>query len=238
MTKDQFNEQFKQFVEQSKADDRFHPNLSDTHPVLNEDGRQADWDFVYACHTWWAAKILTETKPKEHIDISSLVYFSTIASAIVPMKFYDLRPINLTLPDFTSHAADLTALPFGNDSVKSLSCMHVLEHCGLGRYGDTLDAQGDLKAAKELSRVLAPSGQLIMVLPVNKTPRVLFNAHRYYTYEQILSMFSGLVLKEFTLIDASKITRNADPGRIRDAALTEYEDCACLLFTKPITEGS
>ncbi len=33
--------------------------------------------------------------------------------------------------------------------------MHVVEHVGLGRYGDPLDPDGDLKAIAELKRVTA-----------------------------------------------------------------------------------
>jgi hypothetical protein len=36
--------------------------------------------------------------------------------------------------------------------------MHVVEHIGLGRYGEPMDEQGDLKAIEELKRVLAPGG--------------------------------------------------------------------------------
>jgi hypothetical protein len=31
--------------------------------------------------------------------------------------------------------------------------MHVVEHVGLGRYGDLMDPDGDLKAMRELRRV-------------------------------------------------------------------------------------
>ncbi|NDC42314.1 MAG: DUF268 domain-containing protein, partial [Chitinophagia bacterium] len=56
-------------------------------------------------------------------------------------------------------------LPFESDSIPSLSCMHTIEHVGLGRYGDQLDPQGDLKAIAELKRVVQPGGDLLFVTP-------------------------------------------------------------------------
>ena len=77
--------------------------------------------------------------------------------------------------------------------------MHVVEHIGLGRYGDPLDATGDLKAMKELARVVAPGGTLLLVCPVGR-PRVVFNAHRIYSVEQISASFPEFALAEFALI--------------------------------------
>jgi hypothetical protein len=36
--------------------------------------------------------------------------------------------------------------------------MHVVEHIGLGRYGDPIDPDGDLKAISELKRVVQKRG--------------------------------------------------------------------------------
>ena len=42
--------------------------------------------------------------------------------------------------------------------------MHVVEHIGLGRYGDQVDPDGDLMAMKELERVTAKLGKLLLNL--------------------------------------------------------------------------
>jgi SAM-dependent methyltransferase len=135
------------------------------------------------------------------------------------------------LDGLTSGRGDLHALPFADASVLSLSCMHTVEHVGLGRYGDPIDATGDLKAMKELARVLAPGGTLLFVVPVG-IPRIEFNAHRVYGYEQVLEGFSGLHLKEFSLIPDSwkkhGLIRNADPAMVA----SQYHGCGCFWFTK------
>ena len=61
---------------------------------------------------------------------------------------------------------DLISLPFEDGSFHSLTCMHVVEHIGLGRYGDQVDPDGDLMAMKELERVTAKLGNLLFVVPV------------------------------------------------------------------------
>jgi SAM-dependent methyltransferase len=151
-------------------------------------------------------------------------------SAIVPVKFYDYRPVQLHLPNLTSEIGDLLGLPFADSSVKSISCMHVVEHIGLGRYGEPIDPDGDLKAMTELKRVLAPGGCLLFVTPVGK-PKIDFNQHRIYSYEHIVDAFSGLTLKEFSLIpdDVSNgMIFNADPALVS----RQVWGCGCFRFTK------
>ena len=51
-------------------------------------------------------------------------------------------------------------------------------------YLSPIDPEGDLKAVKELSRVVTKGGSLLFVVPVGK-PRIQFNAHRIYSYKKI-----------------------------------------------------
>src|SRR6185436_12946087 len=145
------------------------------------------FDRHYIYHTAWAARVVREVGPQYHVDISSSLYFSSIVSAFVPVRFYDYRPPALSLSNHTSSRADLLDLPFPADSVASLSCMHTIEHVGLGRYGDRLDPDGDLKAAGELRRVTARGGNLLVVVPVGR-PMLRFNADRVYSYDQVVGM--------------------------------------------------
>jgi SAM-dependent methyltransferase len=78
--------------------------------------------------------------------------------------------------------------------------LHVLEHIGLGRYGDPLDPQGSVLAARELARVLAPGGRLYVSVPTG-VGRTCFNAHRVFSPAALKGMFAGLVLESFALVD-------------------------------------
>lgn len=211
---------------------RFSMKWRDRWLCLRDATLTTGFDRHYVFHTSWAARIISETMPHEHVDISSSLYFVGLVSAFVPVKFIDFRPADLGLSGLKSEAGNLLDLPFYDNSIKSLSCMHVVEHIGLGRYGDELDYDGDIKAAVELARVLAPNGNLMFVVPVGGVARIQFNAHRIYTYDQVLALFPSLHLKEFALIpdDGSPagLIRYADSNVVNE----QRYGCGCFHFTK------
>jgi ubiquinone/menaquinone biosynthesis C-methylase UbiE len=140
--------------------------------------------------------------------------------------------VSISLNNLNTGYADLLSLQFENDSIPSLSCMHVIEHIGLGRYGDTLDPDADLTAMNELQRVLAPEGNLLFVVPIGGVPKIMFNAHRIYSYDQILGFFDTLELMSFSLIpDYPRTIGFLDVASKSDADKCEY-GCGCFWFRK------
>jgi SAM-dependent methyltransferase len=208
---------------------RFPLRWKDRYLCPKEKSGAEGFDRHYVYHTAWAARILAQMKPALHVDISSSLYFCAQVSAFVPMEHYDYRPLDLKLSNLTSGFADLTGLPFEDRSIQSLSCMHVVEHVGLGRYGDQLNPDGDLMAMEELKRVLKPGGSLLLVVPVGR-PRIAFNAHRVYSYRQIITYFSEFELGEFALIPDG-------PGGVTCHVPEEMVDsqtygCGCFWFMR------
>jgi hypothetical protein len=223
----EFKQDFEQFV-LFGGDKRFQMDWGDRYPILNEKTSDTHFDSHYTYHPAWAARILAQTRPSLHLDISSTLHFCTMVSAFIPVEFYDYRPAELNLNGLVSKRGDLAHLPFSDDSIESLSCMHVIEHVGLGRYGDPLDPDGDLKAIAELKRVLRKGGSLLFVVPVGQ-PKILFNAHRIYSYEQIASYFSDFQIGQFALVnDFGEFTINASPMEV---AKLRY-GCGCWYFVK------
>jgi hypothetical protein len=222
--------EFDQSLEKFKKLDSGRFPRVELHPVLDESEIDVTYNTIYLLHTGWAARVLAQTLPEHHVDIGSCSYFVTLVSAFLNLTAYDLRPMKIPLPGFKTGIADLTNIRFPDNSVKSLSCMHAMEHVGLGRYYDKIDPDGDLKAARELQRVLAPGGDLLIVLPMG-VPKLVFNAHRIYSYEQVLYMFSGLHLKEFSFVPSEqpqKFIQGADPRIAEDVD----EGAGCFWFTK------
>jgi ubiquinone/menaquinone biosynthesis C-methylase UbiE len=159
------------------------------------------------------------------------LHFSTLISTFIPVEFYDYRPAEVKLKNLKCLRGDLLSLPFEDNSVESISCMHTIEHVGLGRYGDPIDPLGDKKAINELKRVVKPGGSLIFVTPVGK-PRLEFNAHRIYSYEQVIDMFSGLKLAEFSLVPDNYKDVGLIINATKEMADTQVWGCGCFWFTK------
>lgn len=226
-----YNENLKSFIKASQNSKRFDISKIEKRAFLNEQTNELSFDPHYVYHSAWAARVLAKINPKFHTDISSHLNFIVTLSAFIPVKYYDFRPANLKLSNLTSKKANLLNLHFPSNSIDSLSCMHTIEHVGLGRYGDPIDPDGDLKAINELKRVLALNGDLLFVVPIGK-PKIVFNAHRVYSYDQIISYFKDLKIVEFTLI-------SNNPGRTsiiydakKDMADLESYGCGCFWFKK------
>lgn len=218
------------FRDLSAAAGRQIPLWRERFPILGEKTRSKEFDRHYVYHTAWGARILEQTRPTRHVDISSSLYFVGIVSAFVPIEHYDYRPPQLRLDNVTTGFADLLALPFSDRSIQSLSCMHVVEHVGLGRYGDQLDPDGDTKAMRELARVLAPGGMLLFVVPVGRS-RVCFNAHRIYSYDQVRACFYDLRLDQFILIPDQSADGGLVDATAEMVAAQEYA-CGCFCFRR------
>ncbi len=215
----------------STQKNRFSLSIFDIYPCIKDKTMQTSFDRHYVYHTSWAARKVKEINPAFHTDISSSLYFSGIVSAFVSVHFYDYRPANLKLSQLDSKSCNLINLHFEDNSISSLSCMHTVEHIGLGRYGDKIDPDGDIKACRELSRVLNQNGTLIFVVPVGK-PKIEFNAHRIYSYEQVIELFPELKLVEFTIItdkiEQGDFIENVDPKIVQ----SQNYACGCFVFKK------
>jgi len=223
-----FVNDFDHFSALSKREDReVVVDWNDRKPCLEDRTSDCTFDRHYIYHTAWAARVLARSKPGRHVDISSSLYFSAIASAFVPVEFYEFRQTSLKLDGLKTGTANLTALPFADSSLPSVSCMHVIEHIGLGRYGDAIDPNGDLKAIEELKRVTAPGGSLLFVVPIGR-PRVVFNAHRIYSIDQIRNYFIGFSIEEFALVPDGRHNLGLVSNPSDDVVNQQNYGCGCF----------
>jgi hypothetical protein len=181
-----------------RSDERVR--AADLYPCLTDRTAQTPFDPHYFYQGAWIARKLAEHRPASHVDIASSVLTISVLSAFVPTTFVDFRPLPVDLTNLAARAGDITSLPFAAGELSSLSCLHVIEHIGLGRYGDPLDPDGLRKAAAELKRVVARNGRLYLSTPVGRE-RVCFNAHRVSSPGRLVGLFDGFDLASFALVD-------------------------------------
>lgn len=212
----------------SKMDGAETIKRNDLVPYIYDKTTITSYDSHYFYQDIWAYQKIYNSPVKKHIDIGSRVIFVGLLTVIKEVEFIDIRPLKAKLNNFNSINGNILSIPYPNNSIKSLSCLHVAEHIGLGRYGDTLDPLGTYKATKELSRVLAPGGTLYFSLPIGK-PRVCFNGHRIHSIKQIRHYFEDLELLELSGVDDSgNYIKNIDVNLLDSC---EY-GCGFFLFTK------
>jgi len=203
--------------------------LRDAQPKLADRLPTSPFDPHYFHQDVWAANRVAEFKPESHVDVGSRVDYVGFLTSHTNVTFVDIRPLEARIDRLTSIAGSVLELPFEDGSVQSISCLHVAEHIGLGRYGDPLDPAGTRKAAKELQRVLAPGGQLLFSGPVG-APRVCFNAHRVHDPVQVREWFDELELAEHAGVDDQGVfTRHLDLDVLKGSRYA----CGMFRLTRP-----
>lgn len=121
-----------------------------------------------------------------------------------------------------------------NECTDSLSCLHVLEHFGLGRYGDAVDYYGYRTGWENLYRMLRPGGKLYFSVPIGPQ-RIEFDAHRIFSVPFLVEMMAGKYrIDSFAYVDdKGAFALDADP--MGDAAQNSFgcqHGCGIFELTK------
>jgi SAM-dependent methyltransferase len=182
--------------------------------------------FVQDLHV---ARMIYQTKPSRHVDIGSRIDgFVAHLLVFMPVEVLDIRKLESSIEGLhflQCDASNMSRIP--DKSVESLSCLHALEHFGLGRYGDPIDPSQWKKALREMARVLSDQGRLYLSLPVGHE-RVEFNAQRVFDPRTIQQEVDGqLELLSFGLLDdKGEWNSNAD----MEFAASQSYGCGVFLF--------
>ena len=204
-------------------------NIADSFPRLDDATQLTGIETHYFYQSVWLAQRLAASRPTLHVDVGSdhrMVGMLTSHSKIV---FVEIRPLAATVDSLVPITGSIVQLPLRDRSVRSMSCLHVAEHVGLGRYGDKMDPNGTRRSAEELGRALAPGGNLYFSVPVGR-PRTEFNAHRVHTPLQVRAMFPDLELVAFSAEDdAGRFHAHAEPTDFEHASYA----CGMFWFRRP-----
>jgi len=161
------------------------------------------------------ARKISRASPRKHVDIGSRIDgFVAHVASFREIEVFDILPITSKIESVVFKQADLmnppTALAGYCDS---LSCLHALEHFGLGRYGDPIDPMGSATGLKHMTALLEQGGVFYLSVPIG-IERVEFNAHRVFDPLKLLQLASntGLKLQEFVwFVDGGGLVHSKNP---------------------------
>ena len=185
------------------------------------------------------AQLIRAAHPRRHIDVGSRVDgFVAHVAVFRDIEVFDVRPLSTDAAGITFRQQDLMRLDAGQIAcTDSLSCLHTLEHFGLGRYGDPIDYDGHNKGFTNLAAMLAPGGTLYFSVPISRRQRFEFNAHRVFALPYLTAMIAaaGLAVAGFHYVDDQGRLHRDTPWRGEAATGTFGLDYGCGIFvlTKP-----
>tara|TARA_B100000212_G_scaffold279303_1_gene219062 strand:- start:3637 stop:4404 length:768 start_codon:yes stop_codon:yes gene_type:complete len=151
------------------------------------------------------AKMINEANPKKHIDVGSRIdgFVSHVAS-FRRIEVLDIRPLEESIHENIKFIqADLMNTQ-NIEKTDSLSCLHAIEHFGLGRYNDPIDVNGHIKGINNLIALLESGGTFYISFPIGRKDEIFFNANRVFHPQTIFSIPSvkkSLILSRFDYID-------------------------------------
>ena len=163
---------------------------------------------VYFHQDLFFARLIFADSPSLHLDVGSRIdgFIAHLLSFNQSVMVCDIRPLSSSVSGLSFLQLDMTD-PVGmthlSSQYNSISCLHALEHFGLGRYGDKLDPLGHYKALRNISSLLSDDGVLYLSLPVGRQSRIEFNGQRVLSLTECISMFneSGLQITMFAFVD-------------------------------------
>lgn len=169
-------------------------------------------DNEYFIQDLWVAHQIFLASPKKHVDIGSRVDgFVAHVASYREIEVFDVRPLRSDLPNIVFKQANLMSLDpdfLSGDYCDSLSCLHAIEHFGLGRYGDPIDPLGYQKGIANMASLLSPGGFFYLSTPIGRE-RVEFNANWVFDPNTIISSASrnSLFLSDFYVIRRGRIEK-------------------------------
>lgn len=186
------------------------------------------------------AQAIHEAKPVKHVDIGSRIDgFVAHVASFRECEVFDVRPISTKVPGVVFHQADLmnpVTLPTtgGEGYCDSLSCLHAIEHFGLGRYGDPINPVGYKQGIANMAKLLQSGGIFYLSTPIGDE-RVEFNSNWIFHPSTIVQVAEneGLKLQKLIIITPTNEQKlyQAETKKMADLTLQKYQ-LGLFIFTK------
>ena len=157
------------------------------------------------------ARWIHDADPEKHVDVGSRVDgFVAHVASYREIEVFDVRPITASIPGIRFRQMDMmyaASLPDGGGEgyCDSVSCLHAIEHFGLGRYGDQLNPEGYRLGIANLAHLLKPGGMLYLSFPIGRE-RVEFNANWVFDPRTIIACAQEHALEPTRLVTIAENT--------------------------------
>lgn len=179
--------------------------LGHPYPCLHEWSEQSGTaSGAYFHQDLLVAQRVWERSPRRHVDVGSRVDgFVAHLATFRPVEVVDLRPLRTSARNIRFVQQDACRLsPQTLGMADSVSCLHALEHFGLGRYGDRIDATAHVRGWRAIASIVEPGGWAYLSVPIGARQRVEFNAHRVFSLPALARMVQdGFELKNLHYVD-------------------------------------
>ncbi len=180
------------------------------------------------------AGLIAKDKPRRHVDIGSRIDgFVAHVASYREIEVFDIRKLDPSRHENIKFVQKDLMNPDEQSITDSISCLHAIEHFGLGRYGDPIDPEGHLKGVKNIVGMLEPGGTLYISFPIGFADAVHFNAHRVFHPRSVFEwpgIKDVMELKRFDWVDATgEINLNA---QVEDAVDGVKYGCGIYTMVK------
>ena len=180
------------------------------------------------------ANFIYKNNPSRHIDVGSRIDgFVAHVASYREVEVLDVRPLeNSTHKNIKFIKANLMD-PQDLGKTDSLSCLHAIEHFGLGRYNDPIDVDGYKKGIANLVNMVNKGGHLYISFPIGQNDEVHFNAHRVFHPNSIFkhsSIKQNMKLIRFDYVDDEGYLHT--DIKIQDVNVNTKYGCGIYTFKK------
>ncbi len=176
---------------------RLYPQLTDRFDTAGS------FPLHYFYQDLYVAQRVFNNSSLKHVDIGSRIDgFVTHVASFREIEVIDIREIKGNIPNVSFLRADLMSNVFNlRDYCDSVSCLHTMEHFGLGRYGDSVDVNGHLKGLKNITNMLKKNGRLYLSTVIGPQ-RIEFDAHRVFSVKYLIDLIENdFTIENFSYID-------------------------------------
>ena len=158
------------------------------------DGRIIEYSFII--------QKLAQAPRGKVLDVGCTARLNYLPAALASLGWQvwgiDLREFKFKHPNFRFISGSIWNTNFPDNFFDAVYAVSTIEHLGLsGRYGITKeDAEGDVRAVREIARILRPDGIFLCTVPYGKEARIIKPLQRVYDKSSLERLFRNWTWKD------------------------------------------